>query len=98
MGFLILIGLLHAHFLWSGDILFGYGVCGSICCPLRGLNPVRLLASGTCFLFIGSIVSWSLWGSPDGLLAYLYRVIQECLYIPEANFQTHEMLIYRALD
>src|SRR4029078_6636288 len=28
MGVLVLFGLIHAHLLWSGDILYFYGVCG----------------------------------------------------------------------
>ena len=32
---LILFGLLHAHLIWSGDILFGYGVVGLLLFPLR---------------------------------------------------------------
>src|SRR5262245_1172627 len=28
MGWLVLFGLLHGYLLWSGDILFSYGMCG----------------------------------------------------------------------
>ena len=30
MGWLLVIGLLHAHLLWYGDILFIYAVCGMV--------------------------------------------------------------------
>ena len=47
MGWLALIGLLHAHLLWAGDILFLYAVCGMLVYPFRGLSPGRLLVVGT---------------------------------------------------
>ena len=95
MGFLILIGMLHAHLLWSGDILFAYGVCGSVCWFLRRLSPARLLASGAFFLSIGSVVSWNSWSSQNGFLVELYQVVKEYLHIPQASSTAGEMLIYR---
>lgn len=60
MAWLIVIGLLHAHLLWSGDILFLYGVCGMLIYPLRRLPPGRLLALGTAVLLVASAYSvWS---------------------------------------
>ena len=60
MGWLIVIGLLHAHLLWSGDILFLYGVCGMLIYPLRRQSPVRLLVLGTAMLLVASVYSvWS---------------------------------------
>src|SRR5438552_12478563 len=35
MGWLIVFGLLHACLLWSGDILFDYGLCGLVIYPFR---------------------------------------------------------------
>src|SRR5206468_10301408 len=95
MGFLMVIGLLHAHLLWSGDILFAYGVSGSVCWFMRRLSPVRLLAAGSCFLLVGSITSWNILSSHNGFLVALYQVVQECLHVPEANSPVREMFIYR---
>jgi len=44
MGWLILIGLLHAHLLWFGDILFAYGICGLFVYLVRKLRPTWLIA------------------------------------------------------
>jgi uncharacterized protein len=44
MGWLILFGLLHAHLLWFGDILYTYGVCGLIVYLFRKLSPGPLIA------------------------------------------------------
>ena len=54
MGWLLVIGLLHAHLLWHGDILFTYAVCGMLVYPLRHLSPGRLVALGTTLLAVGS--------------------------------------------
>jgi uncharacterized protein len=44
MAILIVFGLLHGYFLWFGDILVHYGICGMLAYPLRKLAPRRLLA------------------------------------------------------
>ncbi len=59
MGWLLVIGLLHAHLLWSGDILFLYAVCGMLVYPLRRQPPGRLLALGVAMLATAS--AWSVW-------------------------------------
>ena len=57
MGVLLAIGLLHAHLLWAGDILFTYAVCGMAVYPLRRLAPGWLAALGTTLLAVGSAYS-----------------------------------------
>ena len=57
MGWLLVIGLLHAHLLWYGDILFVYAVCGMVVFPLRHLSPGQLVALGTTLLAVGSALS-----------------------------------------
>ena len=57
MGWLLIIGLLHAHLLWSGDILFLYAVCGMLVYPLRRLPAVLLLVLGALLLAIASAYS-----------------------------------------
>ena len=57
MGWLLVIGLLHAHLLWSGDILFLYAVCGMLVYPLRRQPPRRLLVLGVAMLAVAS--AWS---------------------------------------
>ena len=68
MGWLALIGLLHAHLLWAGDILFLYAVCGMLVYPFRRRSPGWLLVAGTATvavaaaIFVGlqaSLPSWS---------------------------------------
>ncbi|MCY4659575.1 MAG: DUF418 domain-containing protein [Acidobacteria bacterium] len=57
MGWLLVIGLLHAHLLWYGDILFVYAACGMVLYPLRHLSPGQLIALGTTLLAVGSAFS-----------------------------------------
>ena len=57
MGGLLIIGLLHAHLLWSGDVLFLYAVCGMLVYPLRRQPPLRLLGLGVALLSIASAFS-----------------------------------------
>ena len=56
MGWLLVIGLLHAHLLWFGDILFTYAVCGMAVYPLRRLSPGKLIALGVALLAVASVL------------------------------------------
>lgn len=64
MGWLILFGLLHAHLLWSGDILYAYGMCGLVVYLFRKLRPGWLIALGLLSLAICSalwlLFQWSM--------------------------------------
>ena len=57
LAWLGLIGLLHAHLLWPGDILFLYAVCGMLVYPLRGLSPRTLVLAGAASLAVASAFS-----------------------------------------
>ena len=57
MGWLLVIGILHGHLLWPGDILFLYAVCGMLVYPLRGQSTGRLLVLGTVLLSVASALS-----------------------------------------
>ena len=56
MGWLAIIGLLHAHLLWAGDILFLYGVCGMLVYPLRHYPARRLIVVGVGTLAVSSVI------------------------------------------
>ena len=61
MRWLLVIGLLHGHLLWWGDILFHYAVCGMLVYPLRRQPPGRLIATGLALLVAASAF-WGLVG------------------------------------
>lgn len=50
---LILFGVLHAYFIWQGDILYAYGVFGLFLFPLRKANPKWLLTAGLVLMLLG---------------------------------------------
>ncbi len=52
MGWLVLFGLLHAYLLWSGDILFSYGVCGLLVFLFRKWRPRTSLIVGALSLAV----------------------------------------------
>lgn len=43
---LILFGILHAYFLWLGDILYAYGMCALVLYPFRVMKAKSLLIIG----------------------------------------------------
>jgi uncharacterized protein len=49
---LILFGALHAYFIWSGDILYGYGVAGLFLFPFRRQSPRFLMLAGLLILAV----------------------------------------------
>ena len=65
MGWLTLIGLMHGFLLWSGDILFSYGICGMIVYWARRWPARRLLIVGLALLAFGSAVGFAArWAMP----------------------------------
>jgi uncharacterized protein len=61
---LIVFGLLHAHLLWYGDILFTFGMCGLVVYWFRKLPPWWLLGLGIALMAVASGIwlfgGWSL--------------------------------------
>jgi uncharacterized protein len=61
MFWLILFGLLHAHLLWYGDILYLYGMCGLVVYLFRKLRPGWQIALGVVSLAVISLM-WIAFG------------------------------------
>jgi len=53
---LLVIGLIHAYLIWSGDILVWYAACGFLLYPFRKLSASRLLVLGTAILLFSALV------------------------------------------
>jgi len=53
MAVLLLIGLAHAYFIWSGDILVLYAVCGSAAFMAWRLRATQVLVLGMTLLAVG---------------------------------------------
>ncbi len=54
---LILIGLVHAHLIWYGDILYAYGVIGLLLFPLRKLPARALITAGAIVVVVHSLMN-----------------------------------------
>jgi len=57
VGWLIVFGVLHAHLLWYGDILFTYGMCGLFVYLFRRKSPRTLISSALVLAAIGSLIA-----------------------------------------
>jgi uncharacterized protein len=53
---LALFGLIHFFFLWQGDILFYYALCGLLALPLVALAARRQLALGLALYLLGALI------------------------------------------
>ncbi|MCD4773500.1 MAG: DUF418 domain-containing protein [Bacteroidales bacterium] len=56
MMWLVIIGLVHAYFLWYGDILFTYAICGLLVFLFRKLTSKWLLIIGVLIFSISSFL------------------------------------------
>jgi uncharacterized protein len=95
MGWLILFGMLHGYLLWSGDILFSYGVSGLLVFLFRKCRPRTLLIVGAVSLTVTpalmSLFGWSmaLW-PPDDLQSW-----REGLWMPSPAAIAQELAAFR---
>jgi uncharacterized protein len=64
MVVLLVIGLLHAYFMWYGDILVAYALCGMLAFPMRHKSARTLLLVGAISVAIPSVLmllfAWSM--------------------------------------
>lgn len=53
---LLIIGLIHAHLIWHGDILVAYALCGLFVYLFRKMKPAPLLIVGILFIGVHSVI------------------------------------------
>lgn len=58
MGWLFVFGLIHFCFIWAGDILALYAICGAFALSLRALSVRGLIWIGVAFMLLNLV----LWG------------------------------------
>ncbi len=56
MGWLLLIGMLHAYLLWYGDILVPYALCGMVLFWVRKFRPSALLSLSIASLMVTAVL------------------------------------------
>lgn len=53
---LLIIGLIHAHLIWYGDILVAYALCAFVLYPLRKVRPSRQLLLGLVLMSVHTLL------------------------------------------
>jgi uncharacterized protein len=94
MGWLILFGMAHAYLLWSGDILFSYGMCGLAVYLLRKLRPRTLLVLGLLTIAVGSasLAAYGVWSQHWS--AADVQIATEQLWKPTPEMVDQELAAY----
>ena len=80
LTFLLMIGIIHAFFIWHGDILINYAVLAFLFLLFISLDGRKLFYIGTSLLLV-----------PNILLTLLFSVMNETA--PETIFQTDDLKI-----
>jgi uncharacterized protein len=95
MGWLILFGMAHSYLLWSGDILYSYGMCGLVVYLCRKLRPRRLLIVGLLAMAVApaSLTAFGAWTRhlPPARL----QALREHLWKPTPQMTADEIAAYQ---
>jgi len=94
MFWLLLIGLLHGHLIWYGDILVVYAMCGMILYPCRFLPGWAALLLAIVIIGIGSAISLGI----GQLILHLepeHTAEMASNWQPNTEAITKELAIYR---
>ncbi len=94
MGWLLVIGAMHAYLLWYGDVLFSYAMCGFLVFLFRRRKPVTLIILGLAVVGVATCISllfhFSLPQWPDEAIVELQTVWQ-----PTEETVAKEVATYR---
>ena len=93
--YLLVFGLVHAYFLWSGDILVAYALCGSLIFLFRNRSPRTLVVVGLAVFAAASLISIAIGMTtkfiPEKDVAEIVAV-----WAPDAAKIDAELLAYRS--
>jgi uncharacterized protein len=92
MGWLMLLGVAHAHLLWYGDILYAYGLVGLLAWLLRKAPPGVLAGVGAAVIAAGGGLSL-LTGLSMGY--WPEQAIADLGWMPPADVLNRELERYR---
>ncbi len=96
MLLLLAFGLIHAYFIWYGDILVSYAICGMVVFWFRRWSPRTQVFTGAILVTLGSAI-YTLGGIQTGLseeAADFYRTEM----VPSAEATEDELATYRGSD
>ncbi len=93
--FLAIFGLIHAYFLWYGDILFVYAVCAFFMFTFRSKKTASLVKTGIILLAIGSVISLLIGYSVPFWEQGEYEATKTDIWTPEPSAISEEIDFYR---
>ncbi len=94
MFWLLLFGLVHAYFLWSGDILVTYALCGFVLFFLRNRSPRTMAVIGLAVFLVGSVFFIAI-GLTTGFIPDKDVAEIAAVWAPDAGQIDAELLAYR---
>lgn len=96
MFWLLVFGLIHAFFIWHGDILLPYAIGGMIIYLMRNLSPAWLLGIGLVFCSITSLAIFSVGLMEQFASAEEVTEMREQMWVTTEEKQAEEVAIFRA--
>lgn len=95
MAWLIVFGLAHAYLLWSGDILFTYGMCGLLAYVFRKLRPRALIVVGLLTISVASLSLTAYGLSSRSWSPAELQSAREQLWLPTPQMIASEVAAYQ---
>ena len=93
--YLLVFGLVHAYFLWSGDILVAYALCGSVIFLFRNRSPRTLVVIGLAVFAVASVLSIGI-GLTTEFIPEKDVADITAMWAPDAAKIDAELLAYRS--
>lgn len=93
---LLVLGILHAYLLWSGDILVAYAICGFLMYYFRTRKSKSLFRTGIIFLVIGSAISLLLGYSIPFWEPGQFEALRDRIWSPDSAVIMDEINTYRS--
>jgi len=82
MGSLILFGILHGYLLWTGDILYAYGMCGLLVYLFRKCQSRTLILAGLMFMSVAPAITGGHGWSSQFWTPARYQATREQIWQP----------------
>lgn len=73
VAWLLIFGLIHAYFVWYGDILVSYALCGLVIYLFRNVRPRNLIVVGAVGILLGIAGS----AAVGGMFTYMRRTAEK---------------------